>query len=173
MKQLESRTIVVGDNTFYVRPFAAFTAANVLGQLTKIVTPIIGGLLPIVSGVGTKDESGNEKRLFDIDVKEAASAIAEAVSSISGDKLEMLLRQLLITHQNVSFDDPNTGKTVRLTEELANEVFCGDTQDMFILAFEVAKLNFSGFFEKLASQFGSAFAPPMNQAAASMTSMGA
>ena len=72
MKQLESRTIVVGDNTFYVRPFAAFTAANVLGQLTKIVTPIIGGLLPIVSGVGTKDESGNEKRLFDIDVKEAA-----------------------------------------------------------------------------------------------------
>lgn len=153
MKQLETKTVAVGDNTFYIRPFPAFKAANISGQLATMITPMIGGLLPLAKCVGNQSQN----RLFDINIEDAAPAIAGAFSSLSGDRLEELLKQLLIVSQNISMDDPETGKAVRLTEEVANEVFCGDTQDMFLLATEVIKLNFNGFFEKLGSQFGSAF----------------
>jgi len=151
MKQLESRTVTVGDNTFYVRPFPAFKAANITGQLATLITPVIGGLLPLLETVG------GDKKLMDMNMDDAAPAISGAFSSLSGDKLEHLLRELLIANKNVSVDDPNTGKTVLLTEDTTNEIFCTDTQDMFLLAFEVIKLNFSGFFKKLGDQFGSAF----------------
>lgn len=168
MKQLESHAVQVGETTFYIRPFPAFTAANVLGRLTKIVTPLIGGILPALEGIapavkdalgGAADEDAGDEMgggVLDTDLSKAGPAIAAAFSSLSGDKLEVMLRQLLIVHQNVAYDDLTTGKTVRLTEDNANELFCGDTQDMFMLAFEVCKINFSGFFDKLASQFGMA-----------------
>ena len=41
-----------------------------------------------------------------------------------------------------------------LTEDLANEVFCEDVQDMFLLAFEVIRTNYNGFFKKLGGRFG-------------------
>ena len=43
-----------------------------------------------------------------------------------------------------------------MTEDLADEIFCGDTQDMFILAFDVIQANYSGFFKRLGGQFGEA-----------------
>ena len=165
MKQLESHTVQVGDTTFYIRPFPAFKAANILGQLTKIVTPLIGGILPAIEGIGPAvkgafgaDQEGEADEegggVLDTDLSKAGPAIAAAFSSLSGDKLESMLKQLLIVHQNIAFDDLETGRTVRLTEDNANELFCGDTQDMLMLAFEVCKVNFSGFFDKLANQFG-------------------
>lgn len=152
MKQLESKTVAVGENTFYIRPFPAFKASNIFGQLAKTVTPVIGGVLSLAGEGGEKGGS-----LFDIDFDKAAPALAGALSDLSGDKLEALLKQLLIDYKNVSTDDPSTGRTVNLTEDLANEIFCGDIQDMLILAMEVVKLNYSGFFSKLAAQFGGAF----------------
>lgn len=165
MKQMQTRTVAIGENTFFIRPFPAFKAANILGQLTNLLTPIIGGLLPLA---GVLDD----KKMLDLDLDDAAPALAGAFSSISGDKLEVLLKQLLIDHQNISFESPDTGKAIRLTEDLANEVFCGDTQDMLTLAIEVIKLNFNGFFTKLANQFGSAF-ENLQKRAASMGATGA
>ena len=43
-----------------------------------------------------------------------------------------------------------------LDMDLVNEIFCGEVQDMFILAFYVIRLNFNGFFKKLAGRFGKA-----------------
>ena len=37
----------------------------------------------------------------------------------------------------------------------SNEVFCEDVQDMFLLAFEVIRTNYNGFFKKLGGRFGS------------------
>ena len=51
-----------------------------------------------------------------------------------------------------SQDDPEI-----LTESLANELFCCEVQDMFVLAFHVIQLNFSGFFRKTGSPSGKAF----------------
>lgn len=151
MKQLESREVTVGENIFYIRPLPAFKAANLSGELAALVLPLITGLTSLIPAGTTSENMGNG--LFDIDVKDAGPAISAAFSSLSGDKIEAILKHLLIAGKNISVEVP--GERVQiLTEDLANEVFCEDVQDMFILAFEVIRTNYNGFFKKLGGRFG-------------------
>ncbi len=150
LKQLEYREVTVGENIFYIRPLPAFKAANMTGELAALVLPLISGLAPLLSAVDSEKEGNG---LLDIKVEDAAPAIAGAFSSIEGDKVEQILRHLLIAGSNISVEQPGE-KARLLTEDLANEVFCTDVQDMFILAFEVIRTNYSGFFKKLGDRFG-------------------
>jgi len=150
MKQLDTHTVTVGENTFYIRPFPAFRAANISGNLTSLITPIIGGLLPLLDQIDLNEKENP----FDISFEAVAPAISGAFSSLSGDQLENLLKELLIINRNVSYEDPDARKAVILTEDLVNELFCADTQDMFLLAYEVIKINYGGFFGKLGNRFG-------------------
>ena len=150
LKQLETREVNVGENIFYIRPLPAFKAANMTGELAALVLPLVSGLAPLLSAVDTEKEGNG---LLDIKVEDAAPAIAGAFSSLDGDKVEKILKHLLIAGSNISVEQP--GEKVRLlTEDLANEVFCTDVQDMFILAFEVIRTNYNGFFKKLGDRFG-------------------
>ncbi len=150
LKQLETREVTVGENIFYIRPLPAFKAANMTGELAALVLPLVSGLAPLLSDVDTEKEGDG---LLDIKVEDAAPAIAVAFSSLDGDKVEKILKHLLIAGSNISVEQP--GEKVRLlTEDLANEVFCTDVQDMFILAFEVIRTNYNGFFKKLGDRFG-------------------
>jgi len=63
-----------------------------------------------------------------------------------------LLRDLLVRGNNIAVDF--NSETKPLTEDLVNELFCGDVQDMYILAFHVIKINYGGFFGKLGTQSG-------------------
>ena len=150
LKQLETREVTVGENIFYIRPLPAFKAANMTGELAALVLPLVSGLAPLLSDVDTEKEGDG---LLDIKVEDAAPAIAGAFSSLDGDKVEKILKHLLIAGSNISVEQP--GEQVRLlTEDLPNEVFCTDVQDMFILAFEVIRTNYNGFFKKLGGRFG-------------------
>ena len=74
---------------------------------------------------------------------------------LSGDKLEYLCRELLVAHGNVSVSPGGDDSDNKLLDEDAvNELFCGGLDEMFMLIFEVIKVNFSGFFKKLAAQYG-------------------
>jgi len=153
MKLFETKTQQLGDVIFHVRPLPALTAANISGELFGTLLPALGSLAPMMG------EKTDPASLLDIDSAEAAKALAKGMSSISGDKLEYLLKKLLIQHRNISFEqvgpfDAKKPDPQVLTEDIANELFCGDVQDMFILAFDVIKSNYSGFFEKLGSLFG-------------------
>lgn len=151
MKQLESREVTVGENIFYIRPLPAFKAANLSGELAALVLPLVTGLTSLIPAGTSAENMGNG--LFDIDVKDAGPAISAAFSSLSGDKIEAILKHLLIAGKNISVEVP--GERVQiLTEDVANEVFCEDVQDMFILAFEVIRTNYNGFFKKLGGRFG-------------------
>lgn len=151
MKQLESREVTVGENIFYIRPLPAFKAANLSGELAALVLPLVTGLTSLIPAGTSAENMGNG--LFDIDVKDAGPAISAAFSSLSGDKIEAILKHLLIAGKNISVEIP--GERVQiLTEDVANEVFCEDVQDMFILAFEVIRTNYNGFFKKLGGRFG-------------------
>ena len=99
MKQQDATPVLVGDTTFYIRPFPAFKSANIFGQLTKTITPVAGGLLSLVGG------TGDEKSVFDLNLEEAAPALAGAVSGLSGTVVETLLRQLLVDYGNIAYDD--------------------------------------------------------------------
>ena len=149
MKQLETTEYKIGDYVFYVRPFPAFTAAKIGADLTKIIVPLMSAILPLFGGI---DE---DKTLADIDAAEAGSAIGKAFSDLSTDEFEGLLKKLLIGNENVSVCGPFTeGATKPLSMDLANEIFCGEVQDMFVLCFYVISLNYKGFFKNLGSRFG-------------------
>lgn len=147
MKRMEVTEKQIGGNTFYLRPFPAFTAANISGELASLITPMISGLAPVFAGKSMD-------QVMTMEMEDAMPAFSDAFSALSGDKVERMMKKLLVDHENISVDIPETGKTEVLNLDLANEVFCGDVQDMFLLCFEVIKINFSGFFRKLGAQFG-------------------
>lgn len=153
VKQMEVTEKKIGENTFYIKPFAAFTAVNISGELAAVITPLLGGLAALLgSGDGDQEEG---KNIMDVQVEDALPAVTQAFSSISGDKFERLMKKLLIDHKNISVEGESTeGELKPLTFDLANEVFCGEVQDMYILCFEVIRLNFKGFFSKISTQFG-------------------
>jgi len=153
MKQFEATKRLLNGNTFYIRPFPAFTSANISGELFSSFTPMLGSLAPMVA-TATK---GSKSSFLDMGAEEAAPMLAQGLSSLNGDKLERLLKKLLVKHNNISVELVGSDEVIPLNEDLANEIFCGNSQDMFILAFDVIKSNYSGFFENLGDLFGEHF----------------
>lgn len=174
MKRMERTEKVIGENTFYIVPFAAFTATNISAELTAVLSPMLGSMGAMVGNIdaeaamraasqpsfnaGNEAEEDRSVTVFDImnmDMEKVMPALASAFGSLSGDRLERLMRRLLVDNKNISVEGEITdGRIVTLDKDLADEVFCGDIQDMFILCYEVIKVNFSGFFKKLGDRFG-------------------
>jgi hypothetical protein len=145
MKQFDVKaTRVLNGGTFFIRPFPAFVSANLSGEIASLIMPALAAVVP--SAGGKTPEGG----VLDMDVKDAAPALA----SINGDRVESLLKKLLVKHRNISVELAGEREAQPLTEDLANDLFCGDAQDMFILAFDVVRVNFSGFFTKIGGPFG-------------------
>ena len=157
LKQIEPTVAKVGGMKFYITPFPAFKAANLTGELASVLAPLLSVLAPLVNeGTGSNGEGG-DNGLMDVDVGKAAEAMANC-TAINGDKMEILMRKLLI-NGNIVVEAPNEEGDIepqKLDLDLANEIFCGEVQDMFILCFHVIKLNFNGFFKKIAALFGKA-----------------
>lgn len=140
-RRMEGKEVNLGGINFLIYPFGAFTAANLSGELTGMLLPAAGALAPLLGG--------DKKLSLDDDVLEAAPQIAQAFSMVSGDKIEGLLKKLLCS-KNIVIKDSGE----YLTEETADEIFCAEIQDMFLLAFYVLRENFGGFFGKLGPLFG-------------------
>ena len=138
-------------NVFYIRPFPAFTSVNLSGEVFSFIMPILSAILPAVAASSDKEESS----VLDIGAEVAAPALAKGASSVSGDKVELLLKKLLIKYKNIAVQLEGKDDAEPLTEDLANNIFAGDVQDMFILAYDVIQVNFEGFFKKVGDQFGS------------------
>ena len=140
-RRMEGKEVNLGGINFLIYPFGAFTAANLSGELTGMLLPAAGALAPLLGG--------DQKLSLDDDVMKAAPQISAAFSMISGDKIELLLKKLLCS-KNIVIKDSGE----YLTEETADEIFCAEIQDMFLLAFYVLRENFGGFFGKLGPLFG-------------------
>lgn len=158
LKQLEPVVETIGDYKFYILPFPAMKAANMTAELASLMLPLFGALAPLIKNDdGKEDGMEDGKGLMDMDAGAAAAAIASSVS-IDGNKMEKLIQKFLLGgHITVELeDDDGDMGGQRLDLDLLNEVFCGEVQDMFILCFYVLRINFSGFFGKLAGQSGKA-----------------
>lgn len=143
-KMFTPRDVVVSGTQFHIFPFGAFKAANLSGELAQLAIPLIGAISSLPSGEGSNP--------LDTDLEKIAPALSGAFDSLSGDKVETLLRKLLIG-KNVSVDYGED--TVYLTEELMNEIFCCDIMGIYKLAFEVIRTNYGGFFKNLGNLSGS------------------
>ena len=166
MKQMKVHEKQIGDNMFYIRPFPALTAAVISGDLVSVIGPIVGELGPaidIISSAGKKsakaggagEGDGDGFDFRDMSIEDVLPAVGAALSHLGGDQLEKLIRSLLIDGENISIcGDATDNETVVLDLDTMNEAFCGDIQDMFLLCYEVIRINFKGFFKKLADRSG-------------------
>ena len=154
LKQLEPTVRKIGDNVFYITPFPAFRAANLSGELASVLAPLSGVVAAVMSG-GNMD--GEEFDLMNLDVNNIVVGMS-GCAELSGDKLEAVMKKLLLGgHITVEFADENGEKsTEKLDIDLANEIFCGEIQDMYVLCVYVIQLNFNGFFKRLAALSGAA-----------------
>lgn len=148
LRQMEPTMVNVSGMDFYITPFSAFKAANLTGELASVLAPLLSALAPLVGG-------DDKKELMEVDANKAAAALA-GCTTISGDKLEKLMEKLLLGgHIAVEVADEDGKKDAsKLNRDLADELFCGEVQDMFVLCFYVIGLNFKGFFRKFASLSG-------------------
>lgn len=165
LKQMEPTHEKIGEYDFYIRPFPAMVAANLTGELASLLTPVLAALIPLV---GNGDGGGDGKEdggLLDVDVNVAAASMAKSMEGFSGARVESMMKKLLVAHKNIVVELPVLDEDGVETDEaeqeildmdLVNEIFCGEVQDMFVLAFYVIRLNFNGFFKKLAGRFGKA-----------------
>lgn len=152
-KQLQKVEIVIGDYNFNIFPFKAMTAARLSGEVSSFVLPLLSGATPLLGVLLSDDHSKIGEQSLSI-----APSIASAFSSLSGEKLEKLLNELLISNGNISFEVMGDSKTYKLDKDVFDEIFCCDIMGMYTLALEVIKLNFGDFFTKLKTLFGSLFA---------------
>ena len=146
MRQTEPKVEKINGIEFYITPFGAFKAANVSGELASMLAPFISVLLPLVN---------EDTDLMNVDVNKVANSIS-GNSLIDGNKLESMVSKLILgghiavkANEELGIDEDQ-----KLEKDLANEIFCGNVEDMFRLCFYVIRLNFNGFFKKLASQSG-------------------
>lgn len=152
LKQLEQTQVAVGGYEFFITPFPAFKAANLSGELADVLAPIFAALVPLIDSL----DGGLDTDLADIDIAKASSAIANI--RISGDRMEVLMKKLLLGGNVVVklCDDDGNEEADRLDENIVNEIFCGNVQDMFVLCYKVIQINFGGFFGKIGSLSGKA-----------------
>lgn len=144
MRQLTPKKVTIADKDFFITPFAAFYAANLSGEIMAVLAPILTGLTAILSS------GGEEISLENIKIDEALPKIAPALSSLDGDKVETILRKLLINKSNISYSYNEDGVEYKgkLTYDEVNEIFCQDIFGLYKLAWEVIDLNYGSFFGK-------------------------
>lgn len=141
-----------GDNLFYIRPMDPFSSVNLLGDLTKTLSPIAGKASAAAVG---GDKGKGKQSILDAELNAASiegifTAIAE---NVDGAKIESLLKRIL-NEQYISVRVSGQ-EAVRLTREVIAELFTGNAQDMLMLAFEVLKVNYGGFTKLFRSLSGS------------------
>lgn len=134
--------IVMGKNTFYIQRYSPFYALRVLGDLQKV-------LLPVLTDAGAGFASGAAGN-WDKDVKSlevlfpaAAGGLLSIADHLDGKQLEALARLLL---------DPDyvavaagRAQAVRLEEDLITEIFDGNVADLFYLMAQVIRVNYLDF----------------------------
>ena len=164
-KMVQPTEQTIGRYKFYIYPLPAFTAANLSADVISLLAPLVGAIAGAFTSreqddakgetISMQDDAKGETiSIIDMDVSEAAPYIAGAFSSLSADKTERLLRNLLI-NKNVAVKQEGELDADYLTEDKCNEIFCGNVQNMYVLAFYVIKVNYGDFFERLGSRSGS------------------
>lgn len=134
---MQQETFVIGTREFTCVRMNAFAANTLLMRIQKIAVPVLGSMLGAGKGLG------------DIDVKEAATAIAEHLDETLFDTivLPMFADAKVFSNEQKKFVKSGTDIDQCFTTE--------NLFDLYQLIFEVARYQFGPFFVSLAERFGS------------------
>lgn len=134
---MQQETFIIGSREFTCVRMNAFAANRLLMRLQKIAVPVMGTLMGAGKGLG------------DIDVKEAAAAIAEHLDETLMDTivLPMFAEAKVFSAEQKKFVKSGTDIDQCFTTE--------NLFDLYQLIFEVARYQFGPFFASLVERFGS------------------
>lgn len=134
---MQQETFIIGSREFTCARMNAFAANKLLMRIQKIAVPVMGSLMGAGKGLG------------DIDVKEAAQAIAEHLDETLMDTiiLPMFAEAKVFSAEQKKFVKSGTDIDQCFTTE--------NLFDLYQLIFEVARYQFGPFFASLAERFGS------------------
>lgn len=149
VKRMQTKEVSIGENVFKIRPLGAMDAAYIFGDITSIILPIMGTV-----AVSSGDEDAASIDLFQ-GVSLDTESLANSLGKINGQKLTVLIEELVLKNKNVSFQDPESSAWNILTRSDFDEVFCMDLSGAIRLCVAVIQQNYSGFFSELSTLFGS------------------
>jgi hypothetical protein len=134
---MQQETFIICSREFTCVRMNAFAANRLLMRLQKIAVPVMGSLMGAGKGLG------------DIDVKEAAAAIAEHLDETLMDTivLPMFAEAKVFSAEQKKFVKSGTDIDQCFTTE--------NLFDLYQLIFEVARYQFGPFFASLVERFGS------------------
>lgn len=161
MKQLDPIKKTISGVDFYITPFPALKAANLSGEIFSLIGPLISGFVPVIQTVRANPDMEPVEAVSKMDMADLMPGIVDAMQHMSGDRIEGLLKKLLIMNQNVACEYDYEGEDGeihhvkgRLNGDMLNEIFCQDVYGMYRLAGEVIAINYGSFFENMTTRFG-------------------
>lgn len=136
---MNTETFIIGNREYTANRMNAFDANLILLKIQKIVLPIFGSI---------KGQEGKVVDLMDMDLKEAASVLAE---NLSEDTFKNIVFPM--------FDKSNVycAEAKRKIKSAADVdiVFTAENLfDLYELIWEVALFNFRPFFQQISVRFG-------------------
>lgn len=134
-----------GEYTFNIRQYPPFYAMKVLGELQKVIAPVLDGAVD-----GLKNPSIQNNTVSDLNILAivASGSFVSLARHLSGDEL-LRISRLLLDPEYVYVKN-NHGQFEKMTESVANEVFSGRPLDMIVLMAHVVIVNYLDF-SKLSS----------------------
>lgn len=146
---MQQQTFIIGSREFTCARMNPFEANRLLLRGQKLVMPVIGAIFG-----GSK---GKASSIMDMDVKEAAMAIADNLDESIMDTiiLPMFVDSKVYSNENKKFiKGPGEINQCFTTENLL---------DFYELIFEVARYQFGPFLDRLVERFGSLVEAPKSQ----------
>ena len=98
---LKRTEVKIDGTSFFVAPFPVFAAVRITAMLSKVLAPVLGGLIALLGESAdeeAEDDLGNE-------IKSAIPSFVEAMSRTNPAYFELLFRELLVTSRNIAFQD--------------------------------------------------------------------
>lgn len=142
MINMKPERVDMGSDIFYIRRYPPFHALYVLGEIQKII-------IPVLTGAGVGFTAGAAENM-EADVKSPVviiptiiSALEKLASNLDGETFEKL-GKLLLDPDYVAVS-VNRKQAVRLDEDTLIEVFDGRIIDMIALMAYVFRVNFLNF----------------------------
>lgn len=136
------KRVEIGEVTFHIRPFDAFTQLGLFGDLQREILPALGGVMNVVMA-GDKDAERDEKAML--------AAFNDLAGRFDGATLKKWATRLL-DEQHVSFETAESD-VQKLTKHNVNDAL-PDFGAVLELMFHVGKLNFADPLARWASLSG-------------------
>ena len=123
-----------GDYEISIRQMNPFRSMKVLGDLQKILLPVIGGAVE-----GLKDSSDNAEMIAAI-----GGALGQIAGNVDGDKLEKAC-DLLLDIEYLAFKGPNDKHFRAVSKDDLAAIYTGRPWDLLALCAKIFDVNFLDF----------------------------